>query len=86
MEQMFDVMNQYLFKNHFTQHLSMRTYKVLPLSQRPGLVEWYENSVSIGVYLVGRGTAGEMELTPSTNQAWLPMEFKRQCEKFKPVF
>ena len=58
MEQMFDVMNQLLSKNQFTQHLSKRTYKVLPLSQRSGLVEWYENTVSIGVYLVGRGRDG----------------------------
>ena len=58
MEQVFNVANQLLSKNQLTEHLSMRTYKVIPLSQRSGLVEWCENTMPIGVYLVGRGRDG----------------------------
>jgi ataxia telangiectasia mutated family protein len=103
MEQMFDVANQLLSKNQLTQHLNMRTYKVLPLSQRSGLVEWCENTMPIGVYLVGRGRDGAhakyrpkdtkssdvraiLKACRDKNQVKLPMEYKRQCAKFKPVF
>ena len=65
MEQVFNVANQLLSKNQLTEHLSMRTYKVIPLSQRSGLVEWCENTMPIRVYLVGRG---RMRLTSNIDQ------------------
>ena len=35
-----------------------RLPQVQPLSQRSGLVEWCENTMPIGLYLVGRGREG----------------------------
>ncbi|XP_074626555.1 serine-protein kinase ATM-like isoform X2 [Acropora palmata] len=56
MEQVFGMVNQLLMKNSETRKrkLKMRTYKVIPLSQRSGIVEWCEDTVPLGEYLIGR--------------------------------
>lgn len=56
MEQVFGMVNQLLIKNSETRKrkLKMRTYKVIPLSQRSGIVEWCEDTVPLGEYLIGR--------------------------------
>ncbi|CAH3032263.1 unnamed protein product [Porites lobata] len=56
MEQVFGMVNQLLIKNSETRKrkLKMRTYKVIPLSQRSGIVEWCEDTMPLGEYLVGR--------------------------------
>lgn len=53
MEQVFQVVNTLLHKERDSQDLRMRTYKVVPLSQHSGLVEWCENTIPIGTYLTG---------------------------------
>lgn len=56
MEQVFGMVNQLLIKNSETRKrkLKMKTYKVIPLSQRSGIVEWCEDTVPLGEYLIGR--------------------------------
>ena len=47
------MVNKLLRRDKQTRGLRMRTYKVVPLSQRSGIVEWCTNTTSIGNYLVG---------------------------------
>lgn len=53
MQQVFTIVNTLLASNKETvkQKHSIRTYKVIPLSQRSGILEWCENTVPIGIYL-----------------------------------
>ncbi|XP_024081635.1 serine-protein kinase ATM-like isoform X2 [Cimex lectularius] len=55
MQQVFTVMNILLRSEESTANrkLLIRTYKVVPLSQRSGLIEWVDNTEPIGVYLAG---------------------------------
>eukprot|EP00092_Neocalanus_flemingeri_P036466 GFUD01039708.1.p1 GENE.GFUD01039708.1~~GFUD01039708.1.p1 ORF type:complete len:2472 (+),score=743.58 GFUD01039708.1:84-7418(+) len=55
MEQVFGLMNSLLKQNEETRKnkLNVRTYKVVPLSQRSGILEWCENTQPIALYLVG---------------------------------
>ncbi|KYQ49759.1 Serine-protein kinase ATM, partial [Trachymyrmex zeteki] len=55
MQQVFTVMNTLLCMCKETQrrNLRIRTYKVVPLTQRSGVLEWCDNTVPITVTLVG---------------------------------
>ncbi|GLG95164.1 Serine/threonine-protein kinase ATM [Gryllus bimaculatus] len=55
MQQVFTIMNTFLRKSKDTskRKLLIRTYKVLPLSQRSGIIEWCENTIPILMYLTG---------------------------------
>ncbi|CAH0564561.1 unnamed protein product [Brassicogethes aeneus] len=53
MEQVFTIMNSLLASNKQTTCLRIRTYKIMPLSMRSGILEWVDNSMPIGNYLVG---------------------------------
>lgn len=55
MQQVFVLVNRLLMKEAATmkRHLCVRTYKVIPLSQRSGIVEWCEGTLPLGEYLVG---------------------------------
>ncbi|EGI58185.1 Serine-protein kinase ATM, partial [Acromyrmex echinatior] len=55
MQQVFTVMNTLLCTCKETQrrNLRIRTYKVVPLTQRSGVLEWCDNTVPITVTLVG---------------------------------
>eukprot|EP00794_Sanderia_malayensis_P017373 gene17373-19112_t len=55
MQQVFGMVNRLLQESSETRkrELRIRTYKVIPLSQRSGIVEWCENTVPLGDYLVG---------------------------------
>ncbi|KAB0793612.1 hypothetical protein PPYR_13232 [Photinus pyralis] len=55
MQQVFNNMNGLLACNKQTRGLLIRTYKIVPLSQRSGILEWVDNSMPIGEYLVGDG-------------------------------
>lgn len=50
----FKVLNELLLKNLETRkrHTSIRTYRVIPLSSRTGLLEWVDNTLPIGEYLL----------------------------------
>jgi len=55
MQQVFGMVNQLLLKDPEAskRQLRVRTYKVIPLSQRSGLLEWCEGTMPIGEYLIG---------------------------------
>ncbi|KYN37415.1 Serine-protein kinase ATM, partial [Trachymyrmex septentrionalis] len=55
MQQVFTVMNTLLCTCKETQrrNLRIKTYKVVPLTQRSGVLEWCDNTVPITVILVG---------------------------------
>ncbi|CAG9773154.1 unnamed protein product [Ceutorhynchus assimilis] len=57
MQQVFTIMNNLLSANKQTRSLLIRTYKIVPLSMRSGILEWVDNSMPIGEYLIGaKGT------------------------------
>nr|XP_053628540.1 serine-protein kinase ATM-like [Cherax quadricarinatus] len=60
MEQVFKIVNELLSKNGETRErgLSMRTYQVVPLSQRSGLIQWCNNTQAFGEYLIGGNKKG----------------------------
>ncbi|KAF2888503.1 hypothetical protein ILUMI_17670, partial [Ignelater luminosus] len=53
MQQVFNIMNELLHSNKQTSKLLIRTYKIVPLSQRSGILEWVPNSMSLSDYLIG---------------------------------
>lgn len=55
MQQLFSLVNILLGENAETRKrkLKIRTYKVIPLTPCAGLLEWVENTMPIGEYLVG---------------------------------
>lgn len=55
MQQVFHMMNNMLSYSKTTKkiRLKIRTYIVVPLSQRTGVLEWCENTIVLGEYLVG---------------------------------
>ena len=62
MQQVFHLTNQLLEQDRETrQHqLKIRTYKIVPLSQRSGLLEWCKNTKPIGNILIGEGKGSGM--------------------------
>ncbi|XP_028138214.2 serine-protein kinase ATM-like [Diabrotica virgifera virgifera] len=55
MQQVFNIMNNLLSYNKTTKHLRIRTYKIVPLSMRSGILKWADDSMPIGEYLTGNG-------------------------------
>lgn len=57
MQQVFNIMNDMLGKSKETKkdRLNVRTYTVVPLSQRSGILEWCVNTIPLTEYLVGNG-------------------------------
>ncbi|KAG5880543.1 hypothetical protein JTB14_026776 [Gonioctena quinquepunctata] len=53
MQQVFTIMNNLLSTNKQTKNLLIRTYKIVPLSMRSGILEWVDDTTPIGLYLVG---------------------------------
>ena len=55
MQQVFNLLNSLLAKDDLAQkrRLQMRTYKVVAMSQRSGVLEWCENTTPIREFLVG---------------------------------
>ncbi|KAI9598166.1 hypothetical protein BDF19DRAFT_420456 [Syncephalis fuscata] len=53
LEQVFGIVNQLLLKNMATRErqLKLRTYKVVPLSPRSGVLQWVDNTCPLGDYL-----------------------------------
>ena len=54
MQQVYQMVNTLLLRNKETRSRSLhiRTYKVVPLTQRAGVLEWVRNTIPIGDYLV----------------------------------
>lgn len=55
MQQVFNIMNDLLNSSQITKknRLNVRTYIVVPLSQRSGILEWCVNTIPLNEYLVG---------------------------------
>ncbi|EDO36404.1 predicted protein [Nematostella vectensis] len=101
MEQVFGMVNQLLANNTETRKrkLRVRTYKVIPLSQRSGMLEWCEGTMPLGEYLIGspgHNTGAHQRYNP---RDWSPMDCRRKMasvvrnyiligimDHFKPVF
>ena len=80
------------------QSLKIRTYRIVPLSQRSGLLEWCSNTTPIGTLLVGdnRKSGAHGRYYPDVKNnvcmeaykkaAKNPLEkYKKICEAFPPV-
>lgn len=57
MQQVFNIMNNMLKNNKTTmkEKLKVKTYKVVPLSQRSGILEWCSGTYPISEYLISLG-------------------------------
>ncbi|XP_060527564.1 serine-protein kinase ATM isoform X2 [Cylas formicarius] len=53
MQQVFTIMNSLLSSNKQTRTLLIRTYKIVPLSMRSGVLKWNDNTMPIGHFLIG---------------------------------
>lgn len=58
MEQVFEVVNKLLVAQESTRkrQLSIRTYKVVPLTPLIGVLQWVDNTIQFGAYLSDKGT------------------------------
>ena len=104
MQQVFVLVNRLLQKDPSTmkRRLCVRTYKVIPLSQRSGIVEWCEGTLPLGEYLIGSPqnpyTGAHCRYQPND---WLSFDCRKRlttaktqkakmygeiCRHFKPVF
>ena len=69
MEQVFGLVNELLKQSFETRerNLNIRTYKVVPLTPTVGIVEWVQNTDTIGGYLLKTHTRlqrpGDMDAT-----------------------
>ncbi|KAJ3088640.1 hypothetical protein HK102_008284 [Quaeritorhiza haematococci] len=99
----FTVVNVLLRKNLETRKrdLHVRTYKVIPLSPRAGLLEWVENTTAIGEYLIAAHPRyNPKDFPPTDCRKRMNMEHERPestpqsryqvyqqiVKKFRPVF
>nr|QSX72307.1 ATM kinase [Halisarca dujardinii] len=103
MQQVFSLVNRLLRRDlqAAQRKLTIRTYKVIPLSQRSGVVEWCEGTVPLGMYLIGQGVGAhqrycplqwsnsicrkKMEEVASRSKDQKTKVFKLVMENFKPV-
>ncbi|NP_001081968.1 ATM serine/threonine kinase L homeolog [Xenopus laevis] len=104
MQQVFQMCNTLLRRNSETRKrkLTIRRYKVVPLSQRSGVLEWCTGTVPIGEYLVNDKEGAHKRYRPgdygSLQCQRKMMEVQRGrfeekyqmflnvCENFRPVF
>ncbi|ELU13193.1 hypothetical protein CAPTEDRAFT_149364 [Capitella teleta] len=103
MQQVFQLVNNLLDATPATakRNLNIRTYKVVPLSQRSGLLEWCQGTMPIGMYLIVKGggahriyrpkdaTAEECRkkiYTARMNKGDRLAAYQSVCRDMKPVF
>lgn len=60
MQQVFRMVNVWLQHDVEAKkrRLTVQTYRIVPLSQEAGVLEWCQDTVPLGVWLVGAGGAG----------------------------
>jgi len=77
MQQVFSVMNKLLNTDPKTKNrrLLVRTYKVVPLSQRTGVLEWCENTQTFGDYLASPEKGAHQKYRPND---YPPQECRRK--------
>ncbi|KAG6973483.1 hypothetical protein JG687_00000904 [Phytophthora cactorum] len=79
-EQVFETMNQFLTEEKATRNrkLRLRTYRVVPLSPIAGVLEWVENTIPWGSYLVNRSSK-----RLSAHERYHPHEWKHaECRQY----
>uniref|UniRef100_M4B888 non-specific serine/threonine protein kinase n=1 Tax=Hyaloperonospora arabidopsidis (strain Emoy2) TaxID=559515 RepID=M4B888_HYAAE len=79
-EQVFETMNQFLLEEKETckRKLRLRTYRVVPLSPIAGVLEWVENTIPWGSYLVSRTSK-----MLSAHERYHPFEWKHaECRQY----
>ncbi|CAI5703841.1 unnamed protein product [Peronospora effusa] len=79
-EQVFETMNQFLMeeKESRKRKLSLRTYRVVPLSPIAGVLEWVEKTIPWGSYLVSK-TSKRL----SAHERYHPFEWKHaECRQY----
>ncbi|KAM6290797.1 serine-protein kinase ATM [Porphyrio hochstetteri] len=104
MQQVFQMCNTLLQQNTETRKrkLTIRRYKVVPLSQRSGVLEWCSGTTPIGEFLVNVEEGAHKRYRPkdySSNECQKIMMdaqkkhseekyniFMKVCERFQPVF
>lgn len=101
MQQVFSIVNMLLRQNKKTSksRLNIRTYKVVPLSKRSGILEWCQDTIPIGNYLYSGDNAHvkyhpndwkvsdcrkKFEATKTTEEKYLT--YVEICENLQPVF
>lgn len=79
MQQVFTVMNTLLrtCKETKRRNLRIRTYKVVPLSQRSGVLEWCDNTVPITTTLAGNAN------TPGLHKKYYPRDMTAEAARNK---
>ncbi|UJR28997.1 hypothetical protein I4U23_010215 [Adineta vaga] len=79
MQQLFTVVNRLLDKDELTCHQSMniRTYKVVPLTQKSGVLEWCEGTITFGDYLT-KPDGAHQRYHPDD---WTAMDCRRHIHK-----
>ncbi|CAF0715627.1 unnamed protein product [Adineta steineri] len=79
MQQLFTVVNRLLDKDDLTCHRSMniRTYKVVPLTQKSGVLEWCEGTITFGDYLT-KSDGAHPRYHPDD---WTAMDCRRHIHK-----
>lgn len=103
MEQAFALVDQMLNSNKLTRDygLRMRTFRIIPLHPTAGVLEWIDNSMTLGEYLVSAHerlhaadltprkcremSMAEFERPSSTVASKLELYEKQICAKFHPV-
>lgn len=78
MQQVFTILNTMLATNRDTRkaRLMVKTYRVVPLTQRSGILEWCANTLPLAVYL-----AGSTE-QPGAHERFHPKDLKpNYCRK-----
>lgn len=80
MQQVFIVMNTLLRTCKETQrrNLRIRTYKVVPLTQRSGVLEWCDNTVPIAMTLVGTSQS-----VPGIHKKYYPRDLTAEAARNK---
>ncbi|ORX48897.1 hypothetical protein BCR36DRAFT_328589 [Piromyces finnis] len=103
LSKIFNLMNLLLTKNQSTRkrHLSIRTYNIIPLSPRSGIIEWVQNTIPFGTYLSeAHPKYNKNDILPLECRLMLHNEQQRKnsttksklavynniTDKFKPVF
>ncbi|XP_049679641.1 serine-protein kinase ATM isoform X3 [Accipiter gentilis] len=104
MQQVFQMCNTLLQQNTETRKrkLTIRRYKVVPLSQRSGVLEWCSGTTPIGEFLVNANEGAHKRYRPKDYSSYQCQEimmgaqkkhseekyniFMKVCENFQPVF
>ena len=80
MKQVFDLVNRLLTTCETTKvrALSIRTYKIIPLTRRTGILEWVNDTLPLGDYLTQGKHSAHIRLRP---RDWTPMDCRQKLAK-----